>query len=185
MAPAIPPESLDPCALRTSWENLWRSADDGPFPAPTATSEDPSVQAARPPQLREEPTNPRRCECPSVVKVSTNSTGTRRASRGSFPMRKPSSPCGITVTPAKPCAAQTAAWGFPGDGDVGLKPHFRCNSFQIVRDFFRRAKEFFAACQVEHHRIRKILLLAPFSILDARRNRPRAVEKRRMRRRFL
>src|SRR5215470_506387 len=54
-----------------------------------------------------------------------------------------------------------------------------------MRYFFRRAEKFFAACQVEHGRIRKILPLTPWSIINARRNRPRTVQKGGMRCRFL
>jgi hypothetical protein len=59
---------------------------------------------------------------PQRPNVSTNSTGTRRAARGSFPIRNPSSPWGMTVMPAKPCATQTAASGFPATETWSASP---------------------------------------------------------------
>src|SRR5215472_5294446 len=54
-----------------------------------------------------------------------------------------------------------------------------------MRYFFHRTEEFFTACQVEHYRVTKILLLASWPILNPRRNRPRTVQKSGIRRRFL
>src|SRR5215472_19333495 len=50
--------------------------------------------------------------------------------------------------------------------------------------FFGGTEEFFAACQVEHCAIRKILSFTCWSIINPRRNRPRTVQKRGVRRRF-
>src|SRR5579859_5198156 len=52
-------------------------------------------------------------------------------------------------------------------------------------DLLRRTEELFAASQVEYDRVAKILLLAFWSILNTRRNRPRTVEKRGIGARFL
>src|SRR6516164_1719990 len=46
-----------------------------------------------------------------------------------------------------------------------------------MRYFFGRTEKLFAACQVEHGGIRKILLLTPWSVINPRRNRPGTIQK--------
>ncbi len=79
---------------------------------------------------------------PQRFNVSTNSKGIRRASRERLPIRRLSSPAGITVTPAKPCAALTAAKGFPATATLVSNPTSIATRFRSCAIFSGEPKSF-------------------------------------------
>src|SRR5882762_1299880 len=79
---------------------------------------------------------------PQRFRVSTNSKGIRRASSERLPIRRPSFPAGITVTPAKPCAAQTAAKGLPATATLVSNPTSDATRFRSCAIFSGEPKSF-------------------------------------------
>src|SRR5437879_10949810 len=67
---------------------------------------------------------------PQRFKVSTNSNGIRRASSERLPIRRTSSPAGITLTPAKPCSSDLAAKGLPATATLVSSPTSEATRFR-------------------------------------------------------
>src|SRR2546429_9842497 len=79
---------------------------------------------------------------PQRLNVSANSKGMPRVSSDSLPIRTPSSPSGITVIPAKPCAALTAARGLPATATFDSNPTSEATRFKSCAIFSGEPKSF-------------------------------------------